>query len=440
MKYLLFMIIPRLPSSRKMKNENFVKKLISSKAIGVTTYVFLAAFSLLIIFIHKFVGITHNWIILYLWFINFLLTIYFGFKKLPTNWYKKFKLIFKEDKIFLGIILFLAIFTRFFILDSYPYVVIGDEIRDTGLHALQIQNGQLRDFFGFGSYQGYGNFTPLLSYFFLLLIGNSRFTFLVPSAIISILSILLTYLLTRVWTNKNTAFIASLFLIGSLIHLHYSRTELLIIIDSFLSLTMIASLYLTSYSIHLFLIFGLISGFSFHFYAATRGILVALLIYLSITSTSRIIRSILKNKINLIPKQIANAFLGTLIFFVGFFIGLGPTVNDITTKNMFSEIGVTKPIIYDSNFSKMNFIDKSILLINVYKDSLLTYATEPTFDLRFIYSSPMLNFPINIFLVLGIILILLKKKILLDTVYLQVFSSYPSLIRYLSMTHFLTTE
>lgn len=376
----------------------------------IIIYIFLAEFAFFIVAFHKYANQTQNWLILYLWLISVILTASFVMKKLPSKIYKKALSVVKQDATFLSIVIFLAIFTRFFILNAYPSVAVGDMVRDAGLWALRIYQGQLKDFFAFGSYQGYGNFTPLISYYFLLLVGNSKLAFLIPSAIASVLSILLTYFVIRIWSGRIAAFVGSLFLIGSFIHLHYSRTELLIIIDSLLSLVMIATLYLTSYSIHAFLIFGLAAGLIFHFYAATRGILFALIAYVIATHLLKLIRLAFQGKWTGLFIQMKLSFLSLLIFSIGFFIGLGPTINRINNSNLFANIGTTKLILYNEKFRSMPFFEKVEFFFENYKKSLLVYVAEPTPRFRFNYQSPMLSFPLNIFFLFGIFFILTKKR------------------------------
>lgn len=161
---------------------NLIKK---NKPVTLLSYLTLLTLSLIIILFHKKdIDLSNSWLIFYLWLINFYLAILFIAIKIPKNVYNKLISIIAEDRKIIFLIFLITLFTRFFLLSVYPYVVLGDALRDAGLNGLKINQGSLKDFFDFGAYQGYGNFIPLISYFFIPLFKNSPLIYLIPSTMV----------------------------------------------------------------------------------------------------------------------------------------------------------------------------------------------------------------------------------------------------------------
>ena len=253
-----------------------------SKAFNFFYYLFLAFSSLVLIIIYKyrFEEINH-WLFFSLWSLLFLASLIFSLYKYSGIIIHKIRKILKEDARFMVILLILTLSSRFFMLQSFPFVRLGDELRDAGLDGMRIREGSLRDFFSFGSYQGYGRFIPLISFLFSFLFKNSPLMYLLPAAIVGSLSIFVTYLLGRLWLGRRTAFIGSLFLVGSLYHLFYSRTELVNISDTLIAPLIILAGYSTYFFAEGFFLTGLIGGLSFHFYSTTKSILITVTVFIA---------------------------------------------------------------------------------------------------------------------------------------------------------------
>lgn len=315
----------------------------------------------------------------------------------------------REDfSVYLAIFLF-AFIARFLFLPSYPYISSWDELRDPGYNALKISQGAISDLFGFGSYQGYGNFIPLISYFLMFFMKTSILIYRIPAAFIGILSVLLTYMLTRIWMNKYIAFSAALFLAVSIKHIHYSRTELLIVMDSLLVLFILCAAYVTIKSWKGFFFLGLVIGLTFHFYAGTRSVAAITAFYLFVLYLGKIVRSMFYEK-NLLLKYLKETILGLALLISGFFIALGPTINNLNINNAFSQVGTTRLIVYDPLFQKKSILEKASFVASSYKTAFLVYTFEPSDDPHLQYYQPMLNFPINLFFILGLLLFLFKSN------------------------------
>lgn len=390
---------------------NLIKK---NKPITLLSYLTLLTLSLIIILFHeKDIDLSNSWLIFYLWLINFCLAILFIAIKIPKNVYNKLISIIAEDRKIIFLIFLITLFARFFLLSVYPYVVLGDPLRDAGLNGLKINQGSLKDFFGFGAYQGYGNFIPLISYFFIPLFKNSPLIYLIPSAIVGILSVLVTYLLGRIWGGRKVAIIASLFLVASPFHLHYSRTELLAIMDSLLSPLIILSIYSALIFFQGYFLAGLISGFAFHFYAGIRGVLFISVFYLFLIRFTHLISFLIKKDIKGLYLNFKNMILGLVIFSIGLIIALGPTINRINLNkdnNLVSNVGTTKIIFSDDQFIKKNLLEKVNYLYKSYEKSFLVYIFNSNTDFHFYYDSPLVNFPLNWLFLIGLFYLLVKRE------------------------------
>lgn len=355
-----------------------------------------------------------NWLIFFLWATTYLTAFAWSLYILPKRLVGKASDWLRSDYRFIILALLLAIITRFIFLGDYPFVTVADEIRDAGLNAFLIKEGVIKDVFGFGSYEGYGNFIPLISYFFMLLLKNSSFVYLFPSALAGIFSIFLVYLVTRTIANKKTAFFASLFLISSPLHLHYSRTELLVIMDCLLATLVVLNLILCSKYPKAFFLTGLISGLSLHFYIALRGFLLICLISLSLYVLTKAVMDILNNKASIFY-TIKSIVINFLVFFFGLIVGLGPTLISIFRNNNLTEAGQHKLIFFQEDFPHTGFIDEVRFFLEKYGKAFLVYINQSAGDnhFHFNYDMPLLNFPLSLFFVAGMIFFIyefIKKK------------------------------
>lgn len=386
----------------------FIKKLLTARKFII--YPFLIINFILLIYIHKTDhGLNYNWLVFYFWLLNYSIAILFVIFKIPFSVKSKLLYIIKKDFKILMLILFISLFTRFFLITDYPYVKLGDEVRDTGLNALRIYQGSIKDLFAFGPYESHTNFIPLISYFFSIFLKNSTLIYLVPTALIGVLTIILIYIVTRVWQGRTTAIIASLFLTASIFHLHYSRTELVIVTDSLLSIMVIAAVYSSFYSKVGFLLIGLIYGLALHFYAGIRGILFISFFYLCLLAVINLYSQFRTSRAHLFL-SIKKIILCGMFLLIGIFVGLGPMVNNMTKDNLFSRIGVTRPITDSDVFSNKNLFEKISFIYGQYKEALSVYNLTSTTDQRSAlrYHAPLLSFPMDWLFLFGLFFLIVN--------------------------------
>lgn len=330
--------------------------------INLPRAIFLAMillFSSSLIFLHL-LDKTHlyNWQIFYGWLVSFSLAVWIAVYGQLSVIFSKLAAIIKTDSKPLLLILCFAVITRFLFLGQYPYPYMGDGIRDGGLYAMDIQNGNIKDVFGFGAYNGYGLFVPLVSSYFLPIFPNSPYTFLVPAALASIVGILLLYTLCRLWYGKRTAIIAAFFLISSPFNLHYSRYELLMALDSPLALLMILATFASTKFLGGFLLAGLTFGLAFHFYASLRGFAIACLIYLFLYNIRKIVFHIAHRKSPYKTLLVQN-ILGIILVVTGMYISIGPTFNNLIRNKAFTHVGTQTLIFSTESFSKLSISKKA---------------------------------------------------------------------------------
>lgn len=348
-----------------------------------------------------------NWLIFYLWLINFIsITIFAVIKIFPPSFILKKFFNWNELKIII-LILFLALLTRIFFLNLYPYVVIGDQLRDAGLNAFKIKKGLIKDVFGFGDYLGYGNFVPLISYFLIPIFKNSSLLYRIPASLVGTFSVVVTYLLGRTQDSKKTGFVSAIFLIGSLVHLHFSRTELLIILDSFLAPLIILIFCFALINDYGFLLLGLITGFSLHFYAGIRGVVLGTLFYTGILLAKKNFFWF-KNKKTI--GEIKKIFLPVFFILIGFIVGLGPRFYSFfSQKALFNTVNA-QPLFKNQEFLSKNNIGKIQFVTATYLESFQTYFSKKTTGPHFNYYAPLLTFPLNWFFLLGIFMTFISLK------------------------------
>ena len=196
---------------------------------------------------------------------------------------KSFKL--SNHYKYLLILSVLTIFFHFINLKTYPFVSVGDEVRDGGLNAVEINQGDYKDIFGYGRYESHGLIIPTINSVFVKLFPQSNLLYRAPTAIVGSLDVLLFYLLISLSFNSTVAFWSALILLTNPLHLFYSRTETVIIFSSLLS-SLLIGIFLNTLNkakkpIDFFTLFILI-GFSFNFHASIKAVAIILVPYLII--------------------------------------------------------------------------------------------------------------------------------------------------------------
>ncbi|MDE2026468.1 MAG: glycosyltransferase family 39 protein, partial [Patescibacteria group bacterium] len=129
-----------------------------------------------------------------------------------------------------GCILIYIELISFSFLSSYPWVSVGDEVRDGGWQAMQIAQGTLTNIFAYGRYDAHGLIIPTITSFFYFLFGGTTLTFRFPSALLACADVLVLYVLIRLLYNKTAAFFGAVILASFPWHIFYARTQ---VVDSF---------------------------------------------------------------------------------------------------------------------------------------------------------------------------------------------------------------
>lgn len=348
-------------------------------------------------------GLGKSWIVFGIW--TFVAAAFIGF----LWWLLPLKIrswpirIISQDWKYLLLVLIVAGATRFFFLGYYPFVYIGDPVRDGGLYALNMKKGIISDPFGLGAYEGYGLFVPLLVYPFLLVFGNTPFALVTPSVLVGIAAILTLYFLGRYIGGRSVALIASILLLTSPYHLHYSRFELLMNTDSLLVPLLAFAVLLAQKTLAGFLATGFIAGFSLHFYSGMRGLVVLSLSYLIGWLILQLLSAILcreRRPLKFAFQQFVIAAGGLLM---GFLIGLGPTINTLKIKNTIQQGGTQRLIMTQPEFQRQSRFQQARQLVRLYENALRTYTSIPLFGNRVHMKRPLLETPLNIFFVIGAI-------------------------------------
>jgi hypothetical protein len=288
-------------------------------------------------------------------------------------------------------------------LTDYPFVSVGDELRDGGLNSLEISTGQIQNIFGYGRYDAHGLIIPAITAFFYKIFGGSVLVYRLPAALISVLDIIFVYLLLSVLTkNKFASFLGAMVLVSLPLHLFYSRTEIVVILSSLFATLILLSLFvfvqrkMSNIADYIFL--GALLGFTFNLHASIKamslivlGVVISLCFYQWLTGKLRIHQF--------------GISLFLLVFFV--LIGFGPRLLNTPTNIFFHTSRV--PLITENNGADVTDIGEK------YKKSLLVWVTEPTNawypDHKPIFS-PLLFF----LMILGIIVGLYKKNFYLITI------------------------
>lgn len=222
----------------------------------------------------------------------------------------------------------LAGLSHFMLIDIYPYVSTGDEMRDSGLHSQQIAVGIVRNLFGWGLNNGFGLIVPTFGSFFYRFFGPSVLTFRVFAAVLSVLDVLLLYVVARaLLKEKRCAALAALTLCFLPLHLFIGRTQPVVILSSLWATVMVACVYcfFTRTSWSRYLLLGLSSGVGFTFQAAIRAPIMIL-------GGCCFLKGMSERRARFALRAL---FWSLGLFAIGFVIGIGPTVNSSSLEILF---------------------------------------------------------------------------------------------------------
>jgi len=332
-----------------------------------------------------------------LFFASFLFVYLASFsREFVKNFIEKINL-----KIFLFVLL-LTLISRFLFLQNYPFVSIGDELRDSGLNAQKIFTGEIKNVFGYGNYNGFGLGIPLFSSYFYRIFGSSVLTYRIPAALISVLDISLIYLLCVYLFNHKIAFWASMIMVSSWWHMYLSRTELVVILDSAITSLLLFSFFLLRRKRLLdFALMGTVLGFSMGFHASVKIFLILFPI---------IFFDLLLERNNNFKQKVEKI----LVIFLYFLVGFGPRI-------LYGDVNVLFQKNKSFFFSHPNTSLQEISLR--YGKSLLVWFYEPL-QSRFPGKQPIFSPLLFVFFLAGFVslfFIYRKKVKFLPLFYLFVF-------------------
>jgi len=282
-----------------------------------------------------------------------------------------------------------AAFVSFVLLKQYPYVSVGDEVRDSGLDAIRLINGQIGNIFSYGNYDGYVNIIPAIAGFFYRLFGASVYTFRVPAALASVADICLMYLLLRLAkTGKAVSFIGSLSYGLLPMHLFYARTEFVVILDSLWTTMILTALYLWIRSKNEinYIFLGTVLGVGANLHSPVRIVSLAVAAIVILLSLKPVIGNLGKT-------------IGVVFLFLYFLIGFGPTLIYSGTNTFFQTDKLFMQEAGKSSTLSQGF--QLPALKNNYAKSLMVWFYEPTTS-HFAAGTPLLPPLWGVFFVLGI--------------------------------------
>ncbi|HWS48981.1 MAG TPA: glycosyltransferase family 39 protein [Candidatus Methanoperedens sp.] len=310
------------------------------------------------------------------------------------------------------ILLFFLIFIgtiNFFEISNYPFVSLGDEVRDGGLNAMEIATGTRKNLFEYGAYDAHGLVIPTITSFSYRIFQNSVLTYRIPAAIFACFDVILVYIILKLLINQTAGLFGALVLCTLPLHMFFARTQIVVSLNSFLSSATILSLFLflkRKQTVD-YIFMGTILGFTFNFHAAIRVVAILVLLFI----TSKEVLTIIKHIIKKLPEvhiRIRNLILLIVFCFVGF----GPRILFTNSANF---LHTSRFFLQKDNNSYISLpkLDDMITLKNNYIKSLLVWFYEPTFYFFGQYK-PILTPFLTIFFFLGIIYssFLIKKTIL----------------------------
>lgn len=187
--------------------------------------------------------------------------------------------------IALTIVIIFSLVSRFIYLQSYPFVALGDQVRDGGLNAVQIIKNEEKNIFSYGRYSSHGLIIPEITSLFYYVFGNSDLTYRIPATIVGIVDILLIFFLVTYSINLTSGFWSAIALTAMPLHLFYSRTQIVVIFSSLLTTLLLLglSIYFNQKNIRSLILIGIFIGFSFNFHASLKPVsfIILMIILLS---------------------------------------------------------------------------------------------------------------------------------------------------------------
>lgn len=302
------------------------------------------------------------------------------------------------EKIIFFVVLFGSVWLYFYLLDKYPFVSLGDEIRDGGLNMRGIAQGDIKNIFSSGYANSFGLiFSAVLSPFFLLF-SNTVYAYRVPGVLFGIADIFLVWVLLSFLVKKRKRIDGLMPSLGMLLiaifplHFFYSRTQVLIIAGCFMVtlLLILTMLFARDDCWENSVALALGCGFALNLHDSVKPVAFLLMIFFFIST-------LIKRKKDYLMKL--------LIFTFFVLVGFGPRILFISRDNFFQK-------------GKINLNTRNNLFQN-YHRSFFVYFNQPT-ESYYSYRYPLIPTYLQLFFAIGLITLILHfdTKIILPVLIL----------------------
>ncbi len=331
----------------------------------------------------------YRWVVLYLHFSSLTCLTLLWMSHMYPDFIHFFRRL-RTSSLPLLILCTFALCTRFLFLQSYPFVSLGDEVRDGGLQAQQIATGTLKNIFAFGRYDAHGLIIPTITSFFYKVFGPSILVYRVSAALLSVFSIFFLYLLLLMRLNSTAAFFGTLAFTTLPIHMFYARTEVVVMFSIFLSTINLffLSLYLKKPTPVMYVFFITILGFASQFHTSVRIESLFILLFLIGHQLLRYLKN----------KPFIRYFVIIAVIF--WFIGFGPRILFTTPKIFFQ---MNRLPYLDNKISPSIQWNKLQNIPEKYMDTLRVWFDRPT-TAWYPDHKPILTPFFFLFFVLGILI------------------------------------
>ncbi|MDR3643027.1 MAG: glycosyltransferase family 39 protein [Candidatus Doudnabacteria bacterium] len=396
---------------------DFLRALPGKKSFWRTAALILAAafYALSLNLVAYQPSLTEQWAAFFIWILAIGLTLasVLDFKQI----WQSLSEPWREEPAIIAAVLGLAVLASFVLLRQYPFVALGDQVRDGGLEASRLLTGAFPNIFAYTPYDAAGLVVPTLLIPFYKLFGNSVYTWRFPAALLGCLDVYLLFLLARNYFSKRVAALAAITLIAIPLHLYYSRTEFFVMLSGIQS-TLI--LILIHYCLRLgryrdYVLLGVSLGFITGCYASVRTvvffsfIIIAFVLlkqawqfYGETVSGHQLFTTKFKHTFKALGIPAKKVIFLLLFFLVGF----GPRLLS-TTPRIFFHTDVV-PVFSAQTSGLEQHADVSTLG-GKYVKSLLAYISEPVGyhikDYR-----PLLAWPLNLLFLAGLIILLTQYR------------------------------
>lgn len=335
----------------------------------------------------------YRWLVFWLHIVSVLSIVTLYIKESVYN--KKLGEVSERDILAFGFVLIVIEAVSLLFLTDYPFVSVGDEVRDGGLNTMQIADGTLQNIFAYGRYDAHGLIIPTITSFFYQLFGGSVLTYRFPSALLACIEVAAIFMLMRMQLNRTAAFFSALVLATLPLHIFFARTQVVVAFNSFWSSIILLSLYLLLKKKRAvdYAFFGTIIGFVFGFHAAIRVVAILVLLCVIGISLYEIVSKFIKKH------QIRNSLLKLFLLVLFCFVGFGPRLLFSNTTNF---LHTSRFVLQqDAETKTMPTMQEVQTIKDNYLKSLMVWFYEPT---QYMYPDHKPIFPplLAAFFLLGI--------------------------------------